>query len=211
MSDRQEIVLVRHGETEWSRSGQHTGSTDVPLTDRGRRQAERLGEMVTGRSFSLVLTSPLVRAAETCRLAGLGDVAEVHDRLREWDYGDYEGRTTAAIREEVPGWTVWTHGVPNGEAADDVGRRADEVIARIAAADGDAAVFGHGHMLRVLTARWCDLHPRWGRLFALDTATLSILGYERETRVIRLWNQPGERRPAPAARTASARGAPARD
>jgi broad specificity phosphatase PhoE len=165
-----EVVLVRHGETEWSRSGRHTGRTDVPLAEEGRRQAELVGASLRGRRVGLVLTSPLQRAAETCRLAGFDGA--VREELREWDYGEYEGRTTLDIR-----------------TAEEVGRRADRVIEEIRAVDGDVAVFAHGHLLRVLTARWLGLDPREGRLFALDPATISILGYERETPVIRLWNE----------------------
>lgn len=197
-----EVVLVRHGETEWSRTGKHTGRTDVPLTETGRQQAEAAGATLRGRRFGLVLTSPLQRASETCRLAGLGDSAVVDDELMEWDYGAYEGRTTPEIRAERPGWTLWTDGVPEGETATEVGGRADRVIARVRAAGGDMALFAHGHVLRVLTARWLGLEPADGRLFAFDTATISVLGYERETAVIRLWNEPCE--PAtPGARRAS--------
>lgn len=186
-----EIVLVRHGETLWSRSGKHTGRTDIPLTDVGRRQSERVGDKVRGRRFDLVLASPLERAAETCRLAGLGQVAVFRDELMEWDYGAYEGRTTVEIRVEVPGWSLWRDGVPEGESAADVGRRADRVIAEVEPVDGDVALFAHGHVLRVLAARWLGLPPTEGRLFALDPATISILGYERETPVIRRWNESG--------------------
>lgn len=183
-----EITLVRHGETEWSRAGKHTGRTDVPLTDEGRDQASALGASLRGRHFALLLTSPLSRALETCRLAGLGEAAQERADLMEWDYGAYEGRTTAEIREERRGWTLWRDGVPGGEGAADVGARADRVIAELRAAGGDAAVFAHGHFLRVLAARWIGLDPGAGSLFALDTATISVLGYERETAVIRLWN-----------------------
>ena len=185
-----EIVLVRHGETLWSRNGQHTGCTDIPLTDEGRRQSERLGDSLRGRRFALVLTSPLQRAAETCRLAGLGDVALLREELMEWDYGAYDGRTTPEIRAEVPGWSLWRDGVPGGETAADVGRRVDRVIAEIGAVDRDVVLFAHGHVLRVLAARWLGLPPTEGRLFALDPATISILGHERETPVIRRWNEP---------------------
>jgi broad specificity phosphatase PhoE len=183
-----EVVLVRHGETEWSRTGKHTGRTDVELTEQGRRQAEALGAVLSGRRFAVVLTSPLRRASETCRLAGYGDVAVVRDELREWDYGVYEGRKTVEIREERPGWTLWRDGVPEGETADEVGGRADRVIAELRSLEGDAAVFAHGHVLRVLGARWIGLEATAGRLFALDTATVCVLGYERETAVLRVWN-----------------------
>jgi broad specificity phosphatase PhoE len=186
-----ELWLVRHGETEWSASGQHTGRTDIPLTAKGEAEAVALGKLLAGRSFARVLTSPMGRAIETCRLAGFGDVAETTDDLREWDYGDYEGRTTADIRKERPGWTLFADGVPDGETAAQVGARADRVIAAATTAGGDVALFAHGHILRVLSARWLGLGPVDGRLFALSTATLSVLGHERETRVLRLWNEPG--------------------
>ena len=182
------LFLVRHGETEWSRLGRHTGRTDVPLTPEGEAQALALRSALAGRSFAAVLTSPLARARDTCRLVGLGDVAEVEPDLAEWDYGFAEGRTSAAIREAMPDWTVWTHAEGLGEPVDTVGRRADSVIARASTVDGDVALFGHGHQLRILTARWLGLEAAAGRLFSLGTATLSILGWERETRVIETWN-----------------------
>jgi probable phosphoglycerate mutase len=185
-----EIVLVRHGETEWTRSGQHTGRTDIPLTDAGRRQARSIGERLRARSFALVLTSPLQRAAETARLAGYDAVAR--DELREWDYGAYEGRTTNDIRLGHPRWTLWADGVPGGETADEVGRRVERVIHEMRSVAGDVAVFAHGHVLRVLTARWLALPPSDGRLFALDPGSVSVLTYERETPVIRLWNANGD-------------------
>jgi broad specificity phosphatase PhoE len=185
-----EVVLVRHGETEWSRAGKHTGRTDVPLTEQGRRQAEAVGTALGDRDFALVLTSPLGRALDTCRLAGFGDRAEPRDELMEWDYGAYEGRTTSEIREERPGWTLWRDGVREGETIEQVGQRVDRVLEQIRSLEGDALLFAHGHVLRVLTARWLELEPDAGRLFALDPATLSTLGYERETPVIELWNQP---------------------
>jgi len=187
---RPQVVLVRHGETEWSASGRHTGTTDVPLTDQGRRQAEALGGCLKDWSFVLVLASPLRRAAETCRLAGLAASMEARDDLREWDYGEYEGRTTADIRTGRPGWSLWMDGVPGGETAERVGRRADRIVAEARVAGGDVALFAHGHILRVLAARWLDLPPDRGRSFALETATISILGYERETSVITRWNMP---------------------
>jgi probable phosphoglycerate mutase len=188
MTNRPQIWLVRHGETEWSLTGQHTGRTDVPLTPAGRRQAEALGRNLAGRSFALVLTSPLGRARETCRLAGYGDIAQVMDDLREWDYGIYEGRTTAAIRAAEPTWSIWTSPVPEGESVDQVGTRARRVIDRALAAGDDVALFGHGHLLRILTACWIGGPPGDGRLFALATASISVLGWERETRVIQRWN-----------------------
>jgi broad specificity phosphatase PhoE len=185
-----EVVLVRHGETDWSAHLRHTGRTDVPLTEEGRRQAERVGGALRGRSFALVLTSPLQRAAETCRLAGFGDLAQLRPELMEWDYGDYEGRTTVDIRREVPDWTIWRYGAPGGESPEQVGARADDILQELREAPGDTLIFSHGHFLRVLAARWVDLAPTEGRLFALDPATLSTLGYEREQPVLRIWNQP---------------------
>lgn len=183
-----EIVLVRHGETEWSRDGKHTGSTDVPLTERGGKQAEAVGEALRGRVFARVLTSPLSRAAETARLAGFGDRAEERDELREWDYGEYEGQTTAEIREERPGWSLWRDGVPGGETPADVAERVDRLLEELRSVEGDVLVFAHGHLLRVLTARWIGLGSESGRLLALDPATIGVLGNERETPVIRVWN-----------------------
>lgn len=185
---RHEIVLVRHGETEWSRAGRHTGRTDVALTDRGRAHAAALRGSLGARQFKTVLISPLQRAAETARLAGFEASAEVVDDIREWDYGAYEGMTTAAIRAEIPDWSVWTHGVVHGESIDDVAARTDSVIGRLRGREGDAVVFAHGHILRVLAARWCGLEPQAGRHLFLDTATISILGYERATPAIKLWN-----------------------
>jgi probable phosphoglycerate mutase len=187
--ERHEVVLVRHGETEWSRAGKHTGRTDVPLTEAGRQQAQLVGTALENRLFAAVWTSPLSRASETCRLAGFGEVAVPRDELMEWDYGEYEGRTTAEIRGERPGWTLWREGVIGGETIDEVGARVDQLLAEAASIPGDVLLFAHGHVLRVLAARWLGLEPSGGRLFALDPATLSVLGHERETRVVRLWNQ----------------------
>jgi broad specificity phosphatase PhoE len=178
--------LVRHGQTEWSRSGQHTGATDLPLLPEGEAAARTLVGRLRDERFDLVMTSPLERARHTAELAGFPD-AVVEPDLVEWDYGAYEGLTTDQIRESEPGWTVWSHGVPEGESADDVGRRVDRVIARARAA-GATLVFGHGHALRVLTARWLGQPPTDGRLYRLDPARLSTLGYERETPVILRWN-----------------------
>jgi broad specificity phosphatase PhoE len=183
-----EIVLVRHGETEWSRDGKHTGHTDVPLTAAGRKQAEALGEVLVGREFARVLTSPLARAAETARLAGFGERVEERAELREWDYGEYEGRMTSEIRRERPGWTLWRDGVPGGESAAEVAERVDSLLAELRSTEGDVLVFSHGHLLRVLAARWVGLGPESGSFFALDPATISVLGHERETPVIRVWN-----------------------
>jgi broad specificity phosphatase PhoE len=182
------LVLVRHGETEWARDGRHTGRTDVPLTDLGRRQATVLGDRLAGRSFDSVFTSPLSRAAETCRLAGLGERAKTDDDLVEWDYGAYEGRRTVDIRMGRPGWTIWRDGVPGGETVSEVARRAEAVIDRAFAGGGEVVLFSHGHFLRVLTARWLGLEPSAGALFVLAPATISLLGYEREQRVILRWN-----------------------
>jgi len=183
-----EIWLIRHGETAWTISGAHTGRTDIPLTENGRRHAREIGAQLAGRPFALVLTSPLQRARETCRLAGYGDVTQIDPDLHEWDYGAYEGRTSAQIQKEAPGWTIWTGAVPGGETIQQVAARAQRVIERALGAGGDVALFAHGHFLRVLTACWLGLPPDAGRLFALSTASLSVLGFERETRVISEWN-----------------------
>ncbi|MFN0105368.1 MAG: histidine phosphatase family protein [Bryobacteraceae bacterium] len=183
-----QIYLIRHGETEWSRTGRHTGRTDAPLTAEGRLRAEAIGRTLQGRKLS-VWTSPLDRARETCRLAGFGDCAEIDDDLREWDYGVYEGRTTLEIRQETPDWSVWLSPIVNGESLEDVAGRARRVIDRaVASADGSVGLFAHGHILRILAACWIGLPPLTGRLLALDTASVSVLGYERRTRVIRRWN-----------------------
>jgi len=182
------IVLVRHGETEWSATGKHTSTTDVPLLDSGRRDAERLRERLAGRDFALVLTSPYIRSRETASLAGLGANAQVDEDLAEFKYGDYEGLTTPEIRKTRPGWSVWTDGAPGGETAGQVGARADRVIERALGADGDVAVFAHGHLLRVLGARYIDLPANHGGRLALSTGSVSELGFERERRVISLWN-----------------------
>jgi probable phosphoglycerate mutase len=184
------LFLVRHGETAWSRSGQHTSRTDLPLTDVGAEQARRLAARLARERFKAVFTSPRLRARETCRITGLDADAIVTDDLAEWDYGRYEGRTTDDIRSDEPDWTVWTADVVSagGESAEDVGRRVDRVIDAALAIDGDVAIFGHGHCLRILAARWIFLPPRGGSLLELSTATLSRLGWEREQRVIELWN-----------------------
>jgi probable phosphoglycerate mutase len=183
-----ELWLIRHGETEWSLSGAHTSRTDIPLTETGRKNAAAMGRCLAGRPFALVLTSPMLRARETCRLAGFGDVAQIDPNLREWDYGDYEGLTTSQIQEKRPGWSLWRDGTPNGESVDQAAARTQAVIARALAAPGDVALFAHGHILRILAACWLAIEPNGGRLFALSTATVSTLGYERETRVITRWN-----------------------
>jgi probable phosphoglycerate mutase len=183
------LFAVRHGETDWSLSGRHTGRTDVPLTEAGRERAKKIGDALAGYKFALVLTSPLARARDTAALAGFSD-AIVEDDLREWDYGDYEGRTTLDIREEQPGWFLWHDGVPNGETIEEVAARADRVIARVRGVEGDVLVFAHGHILRVLAARWLDLEPGFGRHLILAPATLSMLGHEREEPAIEVWNSP---------------------
>lgn len=189
MSVAKEIWLIRHGETEWTLSGQHTGKTDIPLTDAGRSRAMELGKALTQKTFGLVLTSPLSRARETCKLAGFGERANVDPDLAEWDYGIFEGKTTKEIRIERPGWSIWESEVPNGESVEQVAARAARVIGIARAADGNVALFGHGHILRILTGCWLGLEPRSGRLFALDAGGIGILGYEHETRVIRGWNR----------------------
>jgi broad specificity phosphatase PhoE len=183
-----EIWLIRHGETEWTLSGAHTGRTDIPLTANGERHAAEIGRYLGGRPFALVLTSPLQRARETCRLAGYGGAAQLDPDLCEWNYGAYEGRTSAQIQETVPGWNIWTSPVPQGETIAQVAVRASRVIERACQAGGDVALFAHGHLLRILTACWLGLAPDAGRLFALTTASVSVLGYERDTRVISRWN-----------------------
>jgi broad specificity phosphatase PhoE len=180
--------VVRHGETEWSLSGRHTGRTDLPLTEHGREQARGLAPRLSAWRFSLVLCSPLRRARETCELAGLGDVAEVCEDLREWDYGDYEGLTSPEIHERNPDWVLWRDGCPGGETPQQVGERADRVLERLRAAGGDAAAFAHGHILRVLTARWLAMEPAAGARFALQAGAVSVLGYEHDTEVLSRWN-----------------------
>jgi probable phosphoglycerate mutase len=184
----QEIWLFRHRETEWSLSGAHTSRTDLPLTPGGLKQAEELAPRIKARKFALVLTSPMSRARETCRLAGLGGQAEVTNDLKEWDYGAYEGRSTPEIRKERPNWQLWRDGVVGGELVEQVGTRVARVIERCTKVQGDVALFAHGHVLRILTAVWVGLPPGEGKLFALNTGTMSVLGYEHDYRVIRRWN-----------------------
>lgn len=185
-----QVYLVRHGETEWARAGRHTGRTDIPLTDPGRAQAAAIGRRLAGRAFALVLTSPLSRAAETAAIAGFPDAARDPD-LQEWDYGALEGRTSADIRDEMDGWSIWTGPWPDGESIEDVGARADRVLARCLdpAVEGDALLFAHGHLLRVLAARWLRQPPTSGSMFALGTATLGVLGWDKGTPVIEHWNE----------------------
>jgi probable phosphoglycerate mutase len=184
------IYLARHGETAWSLTGQHTGLTDLPLTQRGEQNARALGERLVGLSFAKVFTSPLQRAARTCELTGFGDVAAVDRDLLEWNYGQYEGRRTAEIHAERPDWQLFRDGCPGGESPDQVGARADRALSRLRAVQGDVLLFSSGHFLRVLAARWLGLEPAAGRFFLLSTASLSALGYEHNLSqpVIRLWD-----------------------
>jgi broad specificity phosphatase PhoE len=202
MSGAVELWLMRHGETEWSVDGRHTSRTDIPLTAHGRLRAKELGDYLKGTKFAAVLRSPMLRARETCEIAGFGDVAVVDDGLKEWDYGVYEGRTTKDIQEEIPGWSVWKDAIVGGETVEQVGARADGVIVRALAAAGDAdgakvALFAHAHILRILAARWIGLEARGGELFALGTGSVSVLGWERETRVIERWNRGFEEQACP--------------
>jgi broad specificity phosphatase PhoE len=184
------VYLARHGETVWSLTGQHTGLTDLPLTERGERNARRLGERLAGLVFAKVFTSPLQRAARTCELAGFGNAAEVDRDLVEWNYGKYEGLRTAEIHAKRPDWQLFRDGCPDGESPDQVGVRADRVVSRVRAIKGDVLIFSSGHFLRVLAACWLGIEPAAGRFFMLNTASVSILGYEHSLSqpVIRLWN-----------------------
>jgi broad specificity phosphatase PhoE len=182
--------LVRHGETEWSVSGQHTGVTDIPLTENGRKVARRLEPLLAKATFALVLTSPLHRARQTCELAGLGDRAEVDADLMEWNYGEYEGLTPKQIHAKAPGWMIFRDGCPGGESPAQVGARLDRVIARIRSVEGDIALFGHGHIFRVLAARWIELPATAGGHFLLDTATVSVLSHYRGIPAVKRWNAP---------------------
>jgi broad specificity phosphatase PhoE len=183
-----EIVIVRHGATEWSESGQHTSTTDLPLLPAGRARAAALAPWLAKRSFALVLCSPLLRARQTCELAGLGDQAVECPELTEWNYGEYEGLTSPQIWEKDPDWMLWRDGCPGGDSPADVAARADSVIARLQAADGDAAAFAHGHILRVLAARWMEMDVTAGARLKLSSGSLSVLGFERSTRVLSGWN-----------------------
>jgi len=185
------VTLVRHGETEWSASGKHTGRTDIPLTEEGERKARALCDRFEGVAFDRVFTSPLQRAARTCALAGFGEAAKADPDLLEWNYGDYEGRKTSEILSVRRGWLLFRDGCPNGEQPADVGARADRVIARLRTVDDRAIVFSSGHILRVLAARWLGLAPSEGRLFVLGTASISILGYEhdKDEPAVHLWNE----------------------
>jgi broad specificity phosphatase PhoE len=184
------VFAIRHGETAWSLSGQHTGTTDIPLTDNGRRLAERMRPVLANEAFALVLVSPMQRARETCELAGLGDKAVIEPDLVEWNYGEYEGLTPKQIDDKASGWLIFRDGCPGGEAPEQVGARVDRVIARARAAEGDVALFAHGHVLRVLAARWLGLPAGGGQHFLLDTGTLSVLGYYRDVPAVRIWNGP---------------------
>ena len=184
------VFAIRHGETAWSLSGQHTGTTDIPLTAKGRRLAEQMRPVLAREVFARVLTSPLARARETCALAGLGEAAVIDPDLAEWNYGAYEGLTPAQIHETAPGWLIFRDGCPGGEAPEDVGARVDRVIARARAVEGDVALFAHGHVLRVLAPRWIGLPPGAGQHFLLDTGTLNVLGYYRGVPAVKTWNAP---------------------
>ena len=189
-TEEQKVYLLRHGETEWSLNGRHTGVTDIPLTENGRIAARLLKPILANVTFTLVLTSPLQRARETCELAGLGQFANVEPDLIEWNYGEYEGLTTEQIRSTRLGWSVFRDGCPGGESPEQVGARADRVITKVHAAAGNVALFGHGHFTRVLAARWINLSANYGENFLLDTATLNVLGYYRESPAFMIWNAP---------------------
>ena len=189
-SKEQKIYLLRHGETDWSLNGKHTGITDIPLTENGRKAARLLQPILAEETFALVLTSPLQRARETCELAGLGKHANVEPDLMEWNYGEYEGLTTEQIRLTRLGWSVFRDGCPGGESPEQVGARADRVLTKVRASEGDVALFAHGHILRVLAARWINLSASHGEHFLLDTATLNVLGYYRESPAFKIWNAP---------------------
>jgi probable phosphoglycerate mutase len=186
----QKVYLLRHGETEWSLNGRHTGVTDIPLTENGRKLARQLQPILAREKFVMVLTSPLQRARETCELAGLGTVASVDRDLMEWNYGEYEGLTTEQIRQTRPNWSVFSDGCPGGESPLQVSVRADRIVSRVRAMDGNVALFSHGHILRVLAARWINLSASYGENFLLDTATLNVLGYYRESPAFKIWNAP---------------------
>jgi probable phosphoglycerate mutase len=184
------VFAIRHGETAWSLSGRHTGTTDIPLTDNGRRLAERLRPILAKERFARVFVSPMRRARETCELAGLGNAAVIDPDLAEWNYGEYEGLTPEQINQRAPAWLIFRDGCPGGESPEQVGARVDRVVARIRAIDGDVALFAHGHVLRVLVARWIELPAGAGQHFMLDTGTLSVLGYYREVPAVNVWNGP---------------------
>lgn len=186
----QKVYLLRHGETEWSLNGRHTGVTDIPLTDNGRMAARLLQPILAQENFHLVLTSPLQRARETCELAGLGGRASVESDLMEWNYGEYEGLTTQQIRQTRKSWTVFRDGCPGGESPEEIAARADRIIAKVRVVEGNVALFAHGHILRVLATRWINLPAQYGEHFLLDTATLNVLGHFRDEPVFKIWNAP---------------------
>ena len=192
MSNERQLWLLRHGVTEWAKNGRHTGNTDLPLLPEGEQEARQLAPALTTHQFAAVFSSPLQRATRTCELGGLGQQRHIMDTLREWDYGDYEGITTPEIRKTIPNWTVWSHGCPNGEDADAVQQRCEQTIAIALAVpgEGNVALFSHGHVLRALTGTWLGLGATGGRYFQLGTATICILGFEREQRAIARWNAP---------------------
>lgn len=198
MNTQHHIWLVRHGETAWSISGKHTGRTDVPLTEKGRCQAATLARYFAARPFAMVLTSPLSRAVETCRLAGYAATAELNADLMEWDYGVYEGRTTAEIRQEQPDWSVWDSSLPQGESLQQVSERAQRIIDRALQASGETLLFAHAHFLRILAARWIGCAAATARHLKLDTASISRLGWEHDVRAIDVWNQDWHLMPVPA-------------
>ena len=189
-TNEQNVYLLRHGETEWSLNGQHTGVTDIPLTENGRTVARLLQPVLAEETFTLVLTSPLQRARETCELAGLGKQATIESDLIEWNYGEYEGLKTEQIRLTRPGWSVFRDGCPGGESPEQVAARADRVLTKVRATEGNVALFAHGHILRVLAARWINLSANYGEHFLLDTATLNVLNYYRESPAFKIWNAP---------------------
>jgi broad specificity phosphatase PhoE len=186
-----QVLLVRHAATQWSVTGRHTGLSDLPLTEAGRAAAGQTARRLEGQSFERVLTSPLRRAKETCEICGLSAQAQIVDQLVEWDYGDYEGLTTQEIRERRPGWSLWRDGCPGGESAAEVGARADAVIAGLQSLRGQAAIFAHGHVLRVLAARWIAAEPALGARLMLDTGAVSVLGYEHGAGALKRWNEGG--------------------
>src|SRR4030095_627304 len=185
-----DVVLVRHGETEWSLSGQHTGTTDIPLTERGREEARLLQPLLANGDFAAVLSSPLQRARVTCELAGLGERMQIDPDLIEWNYGDYEGLTPKQIHHTAPGWMLFRDGCPTGEGPEQVGARADRLICKVHAVEGPVALFAHGHILRVFAARWIGLPPSGGQHFLLNTSTVSVLSHYRGTRAVKRWNAP---------------------
>jgi probable phosphoglycerate mutase len=189
VSGPERILLVRHGETEWSASGQHTSRTDLPLVEAGREQARALAPALRGRTFTRVLSSPLKRALETCELTGFGEAVELREELHEWDYGEYEGLTTPQIRERRPEWNLWQDGCPGGESPDQVCARADRLLSSLTDVDGDVLVFAHGHILRVLSARWLEMAVSAGARLVLSAGALCVLGHERETRALERWNE----------------------